>query len=95
MVDDPSTITAQSAHVFTEDSDAEIMEVLLRRFGEQTPMGFSIDARRAVVCLSRCMCSMLVSFEEDESVELIRAIEKVVRRERQKALDEFKRTGRA
>lgn len=92
---DPSTIVAQSAHVFSEAVDVEVMEALRRHFGEQTPMGLSIDARQGVVCLARCMVSMLVSFETDEAVELLRAMEQATLSERKKALADFKRSGRA
>lgn len=44
MIED-ADIRSQSAHVFTEAADSEIMEVLVRHFGEQTSMGISIDAR--------------------------------------------------
>lgn len=94
MIED-SDIRAQSAHVFTEASDSEVMETLTRHFGEQTSMGLSIDARQAVVCLSRCLASMLVSFEADEAVELLRAIEGAVLDQRKIAVAEFERSGRA
>lgn len=94
MIED-ADIRSQSAHVFTEAADSEIMEVLVRHFGEQTSMGISIDARLGVVCLSRCLVSMLVSFEAYEAVELLRAMESVVMDQRKIALDELKRSGRA
>lgn len=88
-------ITTQAAHVFNDDAEAEIMSVLERRFGEQTAMGLSIDARLAVVCLGRCLVSLLASFEQAEAVEFLRALERTTKEMRQTALAEFRRTGRA
>lgn len=88
-------IAVQSAHVFSEDADAEVMTVLERHFGEQTEMGLSIDASRAVLSLSRCLVHMLSSFDTDNADELLDTLKAATKKTREQALIEFARTGRA
>lgn len=88
-------IAIQSAHVFSDEADAAVMTVLEEHFGEETKMGRSIDASRAVLSLSRCLVHMLSSFDTENADELLDTLKAATKKTRETAINEYARTGRA
>lgn len=60
------TIATQTAHFIDDGVEAEIMEVLQKHYGEDTPAGRSIDSSPAIVALGKCMIHLLAQFDDED-----------------------------